>query len=229
MGMKSNEVRLSSKTGKGRYSSKYPLSGMLICGNCGSNFRRYGRNLANGEYVPTWICTKHQKNRKDCEMKPLKEVNILETYKMVIEENVGTIKSVVESLKNSIDEELATINNDNLIQIEEMLNIERKKIMNLFKAKKEKRITVEEYNQEYSTLSQIVKKLEQEELYQKGKQLKMEIKNENIKEIKTLLDDDKVNITDAALMKKLLEYIKVINNHTIEFVFTCGITVTKTI
>ena len=55
---------------------------------------------------------------------------------MVIEENVGTIKSVVESLKNSIDEELATINNDNLIQIEEMLNIERKKIMNLFKAKK---------------------------------------------------------------------------------------------
>ena len=98
---------------------------MLICGNCGSNFRRYGRNLANGEYVPTWICTKHQKNRKDCEMKQLKEVNILETYKMV-----------VESLKNSIDEELATINNDNLIQIEEMLNIERKKIMNLFKAKK---------------------------------------------------------------------------------------------
>lgn len=109
---------------------------MLICGNCGSNFRRYGSNLANGEYVPTWICTKHQKNRKDCEMKQLKEVNILETYKMVIEENVGTIKSVVESLKNSIDEELATINNDNLIQIEEMLNIERKKIMNLFKAKK---------------------------------------------------------------------------------------------
>lgn len=226
---KRNEVRSSSKTGKGRYSSKYPLSGMLICGNCGSNFRRYGRNLANGEYVPTWICTKHQKNRKDCEMKPLKEVNILETYKMVIEENVGTIKSVVESLKNSIDEELATINNDNLIQIEEMLNIERKKIMNLFKAKKEKKITVEEYNQEYSALSQIVKKLEQEELYQKGKQLKTEIKNENIKEIKTLLDDDKVDITDAALMKKLLEYIKVINNHTIEFVFTCGITVTKTI
>ena len=51
---------------------------MLICGNCGSNFRRYGRNLANGEYVPTWICTKHQKNRKDCEMKQLKEVNILD-------------------------------------------------------------------------------------------------------------------------------------------------------
>ena len=59
--------------------------------------------------------------------------------------------------------------------------------------------------------------------------MKTEIKNENIKEIKTLLDDDKVDITDAALMKKLLEYIKVVNNHTIEFVFTCGITVTKTI
>ena len=42
-------------------------------------------------------------------------------------------------------------------------------------------------------------------MYQKGKQLKTEIKNENIKEIKTLLDDDKVDITDAALMKKLLD------------------------
>lgn len=73
------------------------------------------------------------------------------------------------------------------------------------------------------------KKIEQGELYQKGKQLKTEIKNENIKEIKTLSDDDKADITDATLMKKFLEYIKVIDNHTIKFVFTCGITVTKTI
>lgn len=43
-------IRGASDTGKGRYSTKYLLSGLVICGDCGTKFRRYGRRLASKEY-----------------------------------------------------------------------------------------------------------------------------------------------------------------------------------
>lgn len=35
------ELRSTTNTGKGKYSSKYPFSGLLVCGECGSKFRRH--------------------------------------------------------------------------------------------------------------------------------------------------------------------------------------------
>lgn len=55
-------IRGASDTGKGRYSTKYLLSGLVICGDCGTKFRRYGRRLASKEYVATWVCMNHQKD-----------------------------------------------------------------------------------------------------------------------------------------------------------------------
>ena len=46
-------IRGASDTGKGRYSTKYLLSGLVICGDCGTKFRCYGRRLASKEYVAT--------------------------------------------------------------------------------------------------------------------------------------------------------------------------------
>ena len=43
------ELRSSVKTGNGRYSSRYPYSGLLVCAKCGGKFRRFGRRLASGE------------------------------------------------------------------------------------------------------------------------------------------------------------------------------------
>lgn len=56
-----NNIRGASDTGKGRYSTKYLLSGLVICGDCGTKFRRYGRRLASKEYVATLVCMNHQK------------------------------------------------------------------------------------------------------------------------------------------------------------------------
>ena len=55
-------IRGASDTGKGRYSTKYLLSGLVICGDCGTKFRRYGRRLASKEYVATLVCMNHQKD-----------------------------------------------------------------------------------------------------------------------------------------------------------------------
>ena len=61
-----NNIRGASDTGKGRYSTKNLLSGLVICGDCGTKFRRYGRRLAGKEYVATLVCMNHQKDSTKC-------------------------------------------------------------------------------------------------------------------------------------------------------------------
>lgn len=68
-------IRGASDTGKGRYSTKYLLSGLVICGDCGTKFRRYGRRLASKEYVATWVCMNHQKDSIKYSMPSVKEDN----------------------------------------------------------------------------------------------------------------------------------------------------------
>ena len=70
-----NNIRGASDTGKGRYSTKYLLSGLVICGDCGTKFRRYGRRLASKEYVATLVCMNHQKDSIKYSMLSVKEDN----------------------------------------------------------------------------------------------------------------------------------------------------------
>lgn len=46
------ELRSSVKTGAGKYSSRYGFSGLLVCGDCGGKFRRFGRKLAMESMFP---------------------------------------------------------------------------------------------------------------------------------------------------------------------------------
>lgn len=47
-----NETNVS--VGASRYSSKYPFSGLLICGSCGSKLRRHVRRVGSGKMVAAW-------------------------------------------------------------------------------------------------------------------------------------------------------------------------------
>ena len=66
-------MRGYSKTGKSAFTSEYPFSGKLFCGECGSKFRRqaWGKGK-NKKYV--WRCINRELNGKDsCSTKAVKE------------------------------------------------------------------------------------------------------------------------------------------------------------
>jgi hypothetical protein len=70
----------TSRTGKAKYSGKYPFSGKLVCGECGSTFRRhiYLNDKKNGESREfAWTCVRHRDGDRTCKQLPIKE-NILE-------------------------------------------------------------------------------------------------------------------------------------------------------
>ena len=51
-----------SITEQGRYCARYALSELLICGECGSHFRRNGKKKTNGDYVYYWRCINRYEN-----------------------------------------------------------------------------------------------------------------------------------------------------------------------
>ena len=218
-------LRSSVNTGKGKYSSKYPLSGLLVCGDCGSKFRRYGRTIASGEFITTWVCIQHQKDISKCKMLPLKEVDVLEAYKRVVTRFSGDLADVLDVVKESINEELKAENIADLTPVRERLTETRKQIMELFKDKKAGAITNEEYNKKYDELSRVVRKLEEEEKNISANNTNDYIRKEQLKEINAILSDESVDLLDSQIMRTLLNCIKVIDKHTVEFQFNCNINI----
>ena len=62
------------KTQLGKYSGKYALSELLICGECGSNYKRNGKTLKNGEHKYYWRCvTRSVNGKKICSSSGIEE------------------------------------------------------------------------------------------------------------------------------------------------------------
>ena len=61
---RSSKHKRSSKarTEQGKYSGKFALSELLICGECGSHFKRNGKKKADGTYLFYWRCINRSEN-----------------------------------------------------------------------------------------------------------------------------------------------------------------------
>ena len=69
MTRRANKQKVSEKTRTefGKYSGKYALSEILVCGECGSAYRRKTWVKSNGEKVGVWICLNRIENgRASC-------------------------------------------------------------------------------------------------------------------------------------------------------------------
>lgn len=72
-----SEMRGNSKTNDGRYSSKYPFSKKIVCGECGENYRRHAYYNKEGQ-IRTWVCARHKTSPSDCHQKYIEERQIEE-------------------------------------------------------------------------------------------------------------------------------------------------------
>jgi site-specific DNA recombinase len=83
----------NTKKGLSKAKNTYPLSGRIICGDCGENFHRFScRN------VVTWRCSNHTKSNMLCEMEGVKEKDILDAI-------VTGFKRKYQISKNKVNKE----------------------------------------------------------------------------------------------------------------------------
>ena len=98
-----------------RYQNRYGFSGKIICGECGSMFKRRIHNKPSGKYV-AWCCTHHIEDKYSCNMKYITDDRIKVAFltmmnKLIFSQQV-VLRPLLRSLKGLDDK-------DRLLQIQE--------------------------------------------------------------------------------------------------------------
>ncbi|MCM1532846.1 MAG: recombinase family protein [Ruminococcus flavefaciens] len=223
------EIRSSVKTGNGRYSSRYPYSGLLICGECGAKLRRFGRKIQSGEYVPTWVCVTHQKNHDACEMLPIKETDIDSAYERVVGRLLGDVAEVKAAVRKTIEAEEQIGRDADLTPIQQALDKERERVREIFQKRRKNEITVAEYEQLYAECSEKILALQDKEKELQTLNMDTQLKQQKLVAVIDAIEGEDTDYTDSTVMRLLLENIKVVGKHELEFQFKCGINITETI
>lgn len=101
-----------AKTEQGKYSAKYALSELLICGECGGYYKRNGKTTKNGERKYYWRCINRSENgQKNCSSVGIEETKlhsaICRALNKLFENKEDTIRMIRNNLKYAITENTA--------------------------------------------------------------------------------------------------------------------------
>lgn len=68
-----------SVAGEEKHHQRYCFSGKIVCGQCGSSFKRSIQYKEEGNCI-IWVCNTHIKNPKDCSIKSIKDKQIKDAF-----------------------------------------------------------------------------------------------------------------------------------------------------
>lgn len=95
-------------------------------------------------------------------MLPLKEEDIHEAYRRVMDRLTGDMSEVIQKVLNNIDDELNGGQSQDLAKCEEEIITYQKRILELFRRKREGTILSGEYDRDYKEYSEKVMALQAE-------------------------------------------------------------------
>ncbi|WP_409226848.1 recombinase family protein [Gudongella sp. SC589] len=96
--------RAKSKTvNKNVYQNRYVLSGKIICGECGSTFRRKTNYSAGRSYI-AWSCIGHIEDKNSCSMLFLRDGELKATYATMLNKLAFSRKIILEPLYKAISQ-----------------------------------------------------------------------------------------------------------------------------
>ena len=94
----------SLKMGGAKYGNRYLLSGRIVCGECGSHFRRQKVCIGQPNERVIWICHRHIHDKNTCPIKAVREDAIQQAF-MVMWNKLYTNQGVIlEPLLNELME-----------------------------------------------------------------------------------------------------------------------------
>ena len=221
------ELRSHTETGKGKYSAKYPLSGLIVCAKCGNKFRRHIRTHENGFKHPMWVCMGHDIGNHVCEITPIREERIINAYRRAAERLIGDLDEVIETVKRNAEELLSTNNENELIQCEMALAESQDKMIKLYRDYREGSIAETDYRMQYEIIKNEIESCQAAKDKIMDENNKLLLLQHRKDEIFKVLNSDEVQIFNDDNIKKLVEKIVVKDSKLIEIEFKCGITVTE--
>lgn len=211
---------VGTKTELGKYSSKYALIDLLICGHCGTPYRRCTWSK-KGKKKIVWRCiSRLDYGKKYCSESPSIEESVLQKaivdcIKQVIQDESGY--AAIENLKLHVgmyfvrDEENSTVEDE--ARVKEL-------IQSITKA-----ASKGEYSAEMQNMVEKLNRIKSIIAEKKSKQTSAEKSAERIDEILKAVDslkDQPIEFNNQAV-RKLIDCIKVISKDEILIIFKGGI------
>jgi DNA invertase Pin-like site-specific DNA recombinase len=220
---KRQEYRTGTKTCNGKYSSKYPFSKRLTCGECGLPLRRHAQTIKR-VYTRTWVCPTHKLKGYDyCKQKYVTEEAVERAFVKALKELIGDIGDIKKILKGNIIESL----DDSIPERLERVQIETEdlqtKMIELTRAKRSGIIDYDECNRKGMELAEKIRELNNERAELESRSADVLVAKNRITEIlKTLEEITPTEKFDGEMFLKLVDEV-IIKDGTATFMFKVGI------
>ena len=224
---RSSNRKISSKTTteQGKYSSKYALSELLICGNCGTPYRRTTWS-ARGKKQIVWRCiSRLEHGKKYCPDSPtIKEEQLHKAIIHAINNYYSCRNDIARILKANIGTVLECQGQEEIISIENRLkeiDQARNDLVNLIASGG---CDEDKLDSEFAKLYQ-----EEQQLNEQLETLKSQNKTSSetqakLNKIMDMIENEKFELEtfDNVLIRKLIECVKVLSKNEILVIFKGG-------
>lgn len=200
-----------TKTGQGKYSAKYALSELLICGECGEHYRRVTWT-AKGFKEIKWRCVSRiQYGKKKCHSSPtVDEKSLHKAIVAAINEFCYVKEDVAKALRESVCEVLDPNQNGSVQAAQQRINELARNIDELIKLAtepentKEAMCDIEKFSEEMKNLREFIK----------SEKIKSAAKENNTEQLNTVLEwieneDFKLTEYDDVAVRQLVERVVV--------------------
>ncbi len=219
-------------TTKSKYSSKYVLSDIMVCAECGHKYRRQVWSKY-GEKSAVWRCEDRLKLGKNssCLYSPtLKEDDLHKAIMKAINSIIDNKEDFVSRFRNNVIDVISNYTEESYIkQYDEQINILQNQILNLIECNARYGAVSKNYDNEYKLLHDKIESLKRAKQANINEIKSNHICEEKIDKANVILDNinPKLLTFDQELVKRLIESIKVKRNNEIEIRFYSGIVVNE--
>ncbi len=221
-----------AKKEKSKYSSKYVLTDLMVCAECGHAYRRqtwskYGKKSA------VWRCEDRLKNgtSSKCKNSPtLKEEQLHDAIMNAINDVVENSGDFIETFRENVIRVIGNYSTEGITtEYDDQIDVLQKQMLNLIEDNAKQGAVSEDFDEAYRHISEQINELKKAKirLVQAQKQA------ENYKQRVEALDramttvNPKVREFDQELVKRLIQSIRVHKEMKIEIQFHSGIVMMK--
>jgi site-specific DNA recombinase len=216
----------ATKTEHSKYSSKYVLSELLLCGDCGTQYRRVTW-ARNGKKKIVWRCINRlEYGTKYCKESPAMEEYILQDAIMkaicqFVEDKDELIDTLKHSLRVALNAEDDGIDTAAITaRIEELDSV----MMDLVELSSKSSASADYFDTKYEEISNERKQLQDKLKDHAQRQTITENNNSRMKELFEILEQADFNLEeyDEPLVKQLISKVTVLSAEKIKITFKGG-------
>ena len=215
--------------GDGKYSSRYPFTGKIVCGECGAPFKRRINSTGTIKY-PAWVCREHIEHKENCSMKYVRETTIENAFTTMLNKLTFGREEILQGLFEAIRSQSHRASLRRMNQIDDALEGMTERRQTLIAIMTKGYIDPAAYTQEINHLQAEAGDLE-EEREKLTKEINGDIrKTEGLREIlKYTANCEMLSRFDGDLFERFVDHITVCSREEIIFHLKCGLSLTERI